>query len=115
MSVHPAAQTHRIQVDIAAEGAHVEDNAVVDQIHGEPDAEEADGDAPQVAGAEQVGEVLGAALLRRRRQLVVGGQLPAVEFGGRLNYPSHLVDPALDQQPARRFRHHEPAGYGAPI
>lgn len=50
--------TYRIQVDIASERAHIQDNAVVDQIHGEPNAQKTDGDAPQVAGPEQICDVL---------------------------------------------------------
>lgn len=58
--------TYRIQVDIAPERAHVQDDAIVDQIHGEPNAEEAHGDATQVAGTKEICKVLRAALLRRR-------------------------------------------------
>lgn len=50
--------TYRIQVDIATERAHIQDNTVVDQVHGEPNAQKTDGDAPQVAGPEQIREVL---------------------------------------------------------
>lgn len=93
--------TYRIQVDIAPKRAHVQDDAIVDQIHGEPDAEEADGDATQVAGTKQISKVLRAALLRWRRQLIIHRQLATIETGRRLNDATHLIDATLDQQPAR--------------
>lgn len=56
--------THRVNVDVAAKRVHVEDETVVDQVHGEPNAEEANADQPQVLGPEQVGEPLVLSLLR---------------------------------------------------
>lgn len=50
--------TNRIKIDISTECTHIQDESIVGQVHGEPDAQEADGDTSQVRGAEEAEEVL---------------------------------------------------------
>lgn len=48
--------SHRIQVDVAAEAVHVEHQSVVDEIHREPNAQEAERDQTQIFGTEQLAD-----------------------------------------------------------
>lgn len=72
---HGGIKTYRVQVHIASKGIHVQYEAVVGQIHGEPNAEEANSDTSQVARLEQIEEILRVLFLGWRFQhgLVTAG------------------------------------------
>lgn len=104
-------RSHRIQIDVAAEAVHVEHQSVVDEIHSEPDAQEAERDQAQILGAKQFTHAGHVFLLVRwgfeqfvqivrQRSVVEGGCLPH-DF-------LHLGDATFAEQPPGRFRKYEP-------
>lgn len=103
--------THRVEIDVAAEAVHVEHQPVVDEIHGEPDAQKAERHQPEILGAEQFAHA-GRRLFRISgwlQQLVqVVRQGSVVEGGSLFDNLLDLGDATLAQQPPRRLRKYEP-------
>uniref|UniRef100_A0A8W7PU68 Uncharacterized protein n=1 Tax=Anopheles coluzzii TaxID=1518534 RepID=A0A8W7PU68_ANOCL len=106
-----------VLIDVPTEIAQVQRNAEVDQYDPEPDDDHdergADKLAPEYVTDRDGGFRLAAvSILTLGLQClpIVGGQLQMVGAGGPLQQPAQLVEPALGQQPAGRFRAPVPAG-----
>lgn len=101
--------TYTIDINIAAEGVHVEHEAIVDEIHRKPNAEEAECNETKIFRLEQFNDTRWRFVGWRLQILVnVVGQLTAIEPGRLSHNLLHLAHTTFAQEPPWRLGNNKP-------